>query len=595
MSQNVPLQSIESHDLSVDKIMQDFYAVPTYQREYVWTEREVEQLLQDILAEYPDLKAPAAEYFVGSIVVCPGIDGMLNLIDGQQRMTTFFLITCAVRDRLMELGVMPPQIITSRISFESMDDLGHAVRRYRIKLQYSDSADVLDRIGAGEAIDPESLPNTRSAQRLLNAYTNIRQFLAQEFKEEPSEVQRFFAYIINHVKLVRIQTQSEAHALKVFETVNDRGVGLSPMDLLKNLMFIHASQADYDKLKDKWKSMVDTLHRAQEKPLRFLRYFIFAKYDVDRLREEGIYRWFTDHEKAVGFSADPLKFVDQLCDAATAYANFAVGKNPDGSPNRYLSNITALSYAARQHYILLLSAMHLPTGAFTKLCCEIENLFFAYIITREPTKEFERKFAAWASDLTQCRNEPDVDQYVQRYFDPAKQQLSDRFDLALHSLTEASVPRYRMRYILGKLAQYVEERAYGESEANLSLFLNERDLEHILPQTDGPDILFDKPEEYSTYVGRLGNLTILEESLNRSVSNKPFSDKFLVYSKSKFLLSKTIGAIMTIGDTKIDKAIKSAGLITFDRWDSAAIERRQSMLASLARQVWDIPSPNGPA
>lgn len=591
MSKDAQLQTIESHDLSVDKILQDFYAVPTYQREYVWTEREVEQLLQDILAEYPDIGTPAAEYFVGSIVVCPGIDGMLDLIDGQQRMTTFFLITCAVRDRLLDLGASPSQVITSHISAESMDDMGRAIKRFRIRLQYTDSAGVVDRIGAGESLDPSQLPNTRSAQRLVGAYNTIKHFLTQEFREEPNEVQRFYAYIINHVKLVRIKTQSVAHALKVFETVNDRGVGLDPMDLLKNLMFIRTAQTDYDRLKDTWKALVDTLHRAQEKPLRFLRYFIFANYGVDRLREEEIYRWFTKNENRVGFDSHPVEFVGKLREAATAYANFSIGKNSDGSPNRYLSNISALSYAARQHYILLLAGMHLPADAFTELCRNIESLFFAYVITREPTKEFERKFAAWAPDLAGCHNSDDVSRYVRRYFDPAKQQLSDRFDLALQSLTESSVPRYRMRYVLGKLAQFVEESAYGKSEASLSLFLNERDLEHILPQTADPDIPFDKRDEYSTYVGRLGNLTILEESLNRSVSNKPFDDKFPVYSKSKFLISKTIAETMAIGDTKIDKAIKSAGLITFKTWDSAAIEQRQAMLARLARKVWDIPTP----
>ena len=82
-------QAIESRDLTVTDIFQDFYRVPDYQREYVWKTEHVEQLLNDINAELaindPD-KAP--EYFIGSIVVCPGNNSVLELIDGQQRMTT---------------------------------------------------------------------------------------------------------------------------------------------------------------------------------------------------------------------------------------------------------------------------------------------------------------------------------------------------------------------------------------------------------------------------------------------------------------------------------------------------------------------------
>jgi uncharacterized protein with ParB-like and HNH nuclease domain len=92
-------QSIESQDITVGGIFQAFYAVPDYQREYVWEAAQVEQLLSDILGEMPpkQQEGPPAEYFIGSIVVCPNVTGVLDLIDGQQRMTTLFVVLCAIR------------------------------------------------------------------------------------------------------------------------------------------------------------------------------------------------------------------------------------------------------------------------------------------------------------------------------------------------------------------------------------------------------------------------------------------------------------------------------------------------------------------
>lgn len=89
--------TIESQDLTIAGVLQSFYVVPDYQREYVWETDQVEQLLGDIFGELGSRDAASApEYFIGSIVVCPGDGGVLELIDGQQRMTTLYVSLCAI-------------------------------------------------------------------------------------------------------------------------------------------------------------------------------------------------------------------------------------------------------------------------------------------------------------------------------------------------------------------------------------------------------------------------------------------------------------------------------------------------------------------
>ncbi len=263
-------------------------------------------------------------------------------------------------------------------------------------LQYEDSHGVLERIADSEISVDQIEGTTASVRNMLAAYKAIREFLAVNFQNEPLRVRQFYGAFTQRVKLIRIVTPTLAHALKVFETINDRGVGLNAMDLLKNLLFIHTSPQDYVILKDRWKKLTDILDSCKEKPLRFLRYYIMSHYEIDLsrgLREDEIYQWFTGHAGEVGINSAPLNFVDRLISRAESYAHFLQGRGPHGEPSRYLRNLHACSGTARQHYILLLAGQHLGSEQFRELCRHIENLFFIFIITREQTKTLERIFA----------------------------------------------------------------------------------------------------------------------------------------------------------------------------------------------------------
>jgi len=590
MAEESGTKTIKSLDLSIGELFNQFYVVPSYQREYVWEQAQVEQLMQDIYEAFPESpQLDLSDYFIGSLVVCPA-DGVLELIDGQQRMTTAFLFLCAVRDHLVAVNAVPLDTIKRQIAATNVDRYGKETHRYRVELQYEDSLDILERIAKGEDSLNQIVKKTRSVDNLITAYHTLRLFLENEFHGAPDEIRRFYAYFIHNVKVVRIQTQDIAHALKVFETINDRGVGLDSMDLLKNLMFMRADKADFEKLKEKWKRLVDVLHD-KEKPLRFLRYFIFATYDVERLREKEIYQWFVDNEERCGYAEDPLAFVDLLNKAARAYTYFVAGKNVDGSPNRYLDNLRYLSGVARQQLILLLAGRHLSIEDFVELSRQLENLFFAYIITREPTRQFERDFAQWAGELRGVKDREGLEAFLDLHFRPAKRELATRFELAFQELDEDSIQKYRMRYILGKMTQYINERAYGPQAENLGKFVEQKDVEHILPQSPPEEVVqaFDKPDEVEYYIHRLGNMTMLEESINRSVSNKRFEKKLTGYANSQFLLTKSVAVDPRVGDnTSINRAVEDL-IITFDEWTSKSIERRQQMLAELAKKVWDMP------
>lgn len=133
---------------------------------------------------------------------------------------------------------------------------------------HEDSGDALTRLADGKAIET---PSTQSMRNMQNAHHVVIRFLTSEFSNDVGGVRKFYGYLTNKVKLIRIQTEDVAKALKIFETINDRGVGLNSMDLLKNLLFMKTPKGQFDRLKDTWKELQDTIFRMGEKPLRFLR------------------------------------------------------------------------------------------------------------------------------------------------------------------------------------------------------------------------------------------------------------------------------------------------------------------------------------
>lgn len=590
---------IESSDLSIEQVYKDFYAVPDYQREYVWDEDDVLSFADDIYDEFYGPKGDLikdVEYFIGSIVVCKNAHGVYELIDGQQRMTTIYLFLCAIREFLKQKSLDTKMTLEGMIYANRLSEDYQDIRDFRLVLQYDDSRGVLEKI-AGKTVPFESIKKeTRSIVCLLSAYRTIADFLEARFGNDPVSVHQFFGAFVQRVKLIRIVTPNLSHALKVFETVNDRGVGLTAMDLLKNLLFMRTKPEEYPKLKVIWKKVTDDLDASDEKHLRFLRYYVMANYTDFRmksgkpLREDEIYEWFSDHVKETGLDKHPRMFAETLVSAAHDYRRFADGQDPAGGSVSFLDNIQSLSGKARQHFILMLAARHLPSDAIAELAKQLECLFFTFLITREPTKNFESYFGDWAKELRDSKDKEDVMTLVQNRIWPLMRQKSKDFDFALSQLTSERIQKYRLKYVLAKLAQHVEQLAWqgAESTKTLAPYLDGKiEIEHILPR--GADALqrthFDKVDEYDNWAERLGNLTLLEKPLNSSVSKGLFDEKKAAYTQSKLLLTKAIASSDGYGkENTLMKALDK--LSSYAEWTSIQIEQRQQLLVLLSRQVW---------
>lgn len=140
---------------------------------------------------------------------------------------------------------------------------------------------------------------------------------------------------------------------------------------------------------------------------------------------------------------------------------------------------------------------------------------------------------------------------------------------------------------------YQQHRTYRYSNCQpLACYLDKSiHVEHILPKSSNPDLIngFDKPSEYSSYVCKLGNLTLLEKSINSSIANGLFEEKKEEYRQSKILMTRSLVDKSNVGkNTQINRTLTTLELKPFDSWSSNDISRRQEMFVKLAKKVWGI-------
>lgn len=581
---------MQSHDLSLGTLLKDFLTVPDYQREYVWTTDIVEQLLQDIFTEFSNgSEGGRQNYFVGTIVTNYVADkNLYELVDGQQRVTTFYVLLTAIRDYLVEAN-SPMKSIDEKLFGLNVDESGNETPVHRVVLQYQDSQGVLAELVKDRIECPiDALPtSTRSAANIVEAYRTARSFIDRELSNSDS-VRKFYAYLVQSVYLIRIETDTVERALWIFETINSRGQGLDAMDLLKNLLFRNAKTTDFDNLKQRWKQLVDTLYTANERPIAFIRYYLLAEHAHKQIRADDVYRWLTDAKNSnrPNYWDDPVRFATQLLDASRAYVGFAQGKLERGAHCEPLANILRFNRTARQHIILALAARRLPPESQYTLAEELERLSFVYLLTRQRANRFEQLFVDWSVQLRHMTTSTELRAFLADAVVPERTRLTQEFEQALRGIQTDTIPKYRLKFVLAKLTQYVDNLAYGDSQLNEYLGKNS-EVEHILPTTADKEWIakFGTSDAATASAKRLANLTLLERSLNAVGSNRPFSEKLDVYAQSRFLITKGLSGGASVGkNTKVNRALELVP--QFEDWTPEAMESREDSLVNIALRVW---------
>ena len=174
---------IENHKYSIEEAFREcFYIVPDYQREYVWTDKEVHQLLEDI-GEQIDV-GTTREYFIGTVLVSPTDQkNHYEVIDGQQRLTTFFLLLCALKHLFQ--GEPQRQMISGLISTSYVDSDGEVRTNLKLEPRYESAGEVMAKLVELDAepmavragIQAAGIASFGSLENLVSAYSTLYRYL----------------------------------------------------------------------------------------------------------------------------------------------------------------------------------------------------------------------------------------------------------------------------------------------------------------------------------------------------------------------------------------------------------------------------------
>ena len=603
---------IENHKYSIEEAFREcFYIVPDYQREYVWSDKEVHQLLEDI-GEQIDAGA-TREYFIGTVLVSPtNQKNHYEVIDGQQRLTTFFLMLCVLKHLFK--GKPQHQMISGLISISYVDNDGEVCTARKLEPRYENADEVMAKLVELDAepqtvravIQSAGITSFGSLENLVNAYSTLYFYLKDNYNDM-AKLKRYWGYLANNVVFIQISTDVSS-ALKIFETINERGVGLNPMDLLKNLLFTQVKQEQFTQLKDEWKKITKPLEKGKEKPLRFLRYFLMANYVIKNerrdavVREDEIYDWFVTKDNAAlcDYTGKPFEFVRKVIRNVEHYLAFANGMGNDGKPSLAMDSLKQLAGGAFSlHYILLMAAANLPKPLFDHFVAQLESFLFYYIFTKTPTKELERSFSQWADELRVIADTTDLEKqkeqlnvFIIEHFEKSMANKSQELTDALRRLTLYSMQQYRIRYLLARLTQHVEMAFKGlKTRGNLEPF-SKLEIEHILPNNPKPELRFaweaENPNSvYDDYKNRLGNFTLLEKPLNIVAGNDFYKMKQVEYGKSGNYLTRSLVTLADVGSntsiSRINEKLKA-----FSEWNIETVEQRHEQLIALVQDVWKV-------
>ena len=214
------------------------FLIPDYQRPYAWGEAECQTLWDDIFAfcfpdnDYTQFKSEEDEYFLGPIVTFKNQNSKLEIIDGQQRLTTLMLM---LRAFFSKFGSMKdPNSISTRDDIAKCiwktDEFGNPDKnKLKIDSEVStddDKEEFLSILKTGVTV-----PDQKSR------YAQAFNFFREKINEFLSEYPNYFAYlptrILNNCILLPIEAESQDTALRIFSTLNDRGKPLADTDIFK--------------------------------------------------------------------------------------------------------------------------------------------------------------------------------------------------------------------------------------------------------------------------------------------------------------------------------------------------------------------------
>ena len=493
------------------------------------------------------------------------------ILDGQQRLATSVIILSAIREWLRSHG---KQTDADQIQGEFIGrrELGGSLLEPRIILNRINNPTFAKYV-VGELPDSEIQtdlgnlrqhdPNRRLLEAVLLCRSKIRSLASKrEIDKSAGILYEFVNYLEKNVKVVRLVVPSEANAYTVFETLNDRGLDLTALDLVKNYIFGRVEgKPSVSGLYDEWLQMMSNLVNVRADD--FLKTWWTSRHG--RVQTAQLFARFRDSVRTV---SDVVTTAEDMLRTSEQYAVLEVADDPlwsDYSENAR-AHIRALKVlgGSQTHPVILAAIARWEASEIERLLRFLEIIIIRYqLIGGGRTGKLEIGCAALASAIYagRIKNAREAARTIPELL-PSDKEFRERFEVA----EEKSSSKTRLM-----LTRLEVQARLSEGKSALGPELEPRPsltVEHILPRN--PDSswkknLSDNPSFSEEYTYRLGNLCLLTQA-NRKIGNASFDEKCKTYSKSDLLLTNE--------------------LCKESSWTPRQVEERQRRLAKLAVTMW---------
>ena len=223
---------LEAEIENLKKILVDdekFYQIPDYQRPYSWDKDNLADLIDDLVNSY--LGNKEENYFCGSLVLVNEPQSeRFDIIDGQQRTTTFTIIACVFRDLYFDkLKSRAKDYINNSIQDRYDENKRKLKFLTDIKYQNDFEQTVLKKI---QFIKTKNIEKDIKDNKYLQNAHYLKNFIVEKIDEHTIEIDDFVTWFYENIVLTVITCPSQDSAIQIFNVLNDRGMPLSSIDIL---------------------------------------------------------------------------------------------------------------------------------------------------------------------------------------------------------------------------------------------------------------------------------------------------------------------------------------------------------------------------
>jgi hypothetical protein len=581
------------------------YSIDYYQREYKWHEKQIRELVDDLsekfLEEYQATHsrtkvADYPHYFLGSIIISKK-ESVGYIVDGQQRLTSLTLLLVLLRN--LQNG-NPEQVNLDELIFsekygEKSFNLHVDERTPAMEALYEDGGATLNTTDRPESV-----------QNLVARYRDLEAHFPQELRD--GALPYFTDWLLENVHLVEITAYSDDDAYTIFETMNDRGLSLSPTDMLKGYLLANIDEAKRTSANTRWRDRIRELNDAgKEVESDFFKTWLRSQYatkirerkkgakpeDFDRIGTE-FHRWLRDAADTVGLkqSEDFYRFIDRDFDFYSRQYLRLIRAAQEPMPG-----LEHVLYNAQQgftlQYMLLLAPLRPDDSEEVivrkvRLVAQYLDILLTWRLWNFRTIAYSTMQYAMFVVMRDIRGlAPDaLARKLHEFLKKEDETFATNDRLRMHQQN-----RYPLHRILARLTDYVETQS-GQPSRYLDYVSEGKsryEVEHIW--ADHPErhtAEFSHPADFSEHRNRICGLLLLPKSFNASYGDLTYADKLPHYN-SQNLLARSLHPQCYDHNPGFLRFIELSGLpfVSQTEFNKSDLESRSQLYRQLAERIWN--------